>query len=75
MQNCVIFNDKVFSDYTAKENRLDNIITIEHGKPMIFGAENNKGLVLNGFKLEVVTIGENGVSEDDILVHDAVPQL
>lgn len=71
MQNCVIFNDKVFSDYTAKENRLDNIITIEHGKPMLFGAENNKGLVLNGFKLEVVTIGENGVTEDDILVHDA----
>lgn len=71
MQNCVIFNDKVFSDYTAKESRLDNIITIEHGKPMIFGADNNKGLVLNGFKLEVVTIGENGVKEEDILVHDA----
>ena len=71
MQNCVIFNDKVFADYTAKDSRLDNIITIEHGKPMIFGAENNKGLVLNGFKLETVTIGENGVTEDDILVHDA----
>lgn len=71
MQNCVIFNDKVFSDYTAKDNRLDTIITIEHGKPMLFGAENNKGLVLNGFKLEIVTIGENGVKEEDILVHDA----
>lgn len=71
MQNCVIFNDKVFSEYTAKDNRLDSIITIEHGKPMLFGAENNKGLVLNGFKLEIVTIGENGVKEEDILVHDA----
>lgn len=71
MQNCVIFNDKVFSDYTAKENRQESIITIEHGKPMIFGADNNKGLVLNGFKLEVVTIGEDGVTEEDILVHDA----
>ena len=38
---------------------------------MIFGKERDKGLVLNGLKLEVVTIGENGVSEDDILVHDA----
>ena len=71
MQNCVIFNDKVFSDYTAKENKIDNIIAIEHGKPMLFGAENEKGLKLNGFKLEVVTLGENGVTEKDILVHDA----
>jgi len=71
MQNCVIFNDKVFSDYTAKENRIDNIINIEHGKPMLFGENNQNGLVLNGFKLEAVKIGENGVTEDDILVHDA----
>ena len=71
MQNCVIFNDKVFSDYTAKENRDDNIIHIEHGKPMLFGANNEKGLVLNGFKLQVATLGEDGVSENDIIVHDA----
>ena len=38
-------------------------------KPILFGAEMNKGIVLNGFKLEVVTIGENGISKDDILVH------
>jgi 2-oxoglutarate ferredoxin oxidoreductase subunit beta len=71
MQNCVIFNDKVFSDYTAKENKIDNIINIEHGKPMLFGENNDKGLILKGFKLEVGVIGENGVAEDDILVHDA----
>lgn len=71
MQNCVIFNDKVYSDYTAKENKVDNIINIEHGKPMLFGANNEKGLILKGFKLEVGVIGENGVTEDDILVHDA----
>jgi 2-oxoglutarate ferredoxin oxidoreductase subunit beta len=71
MQNCVIFNDKVFSDYTAKENKLDNIIHIKHGKPMLFGANNEKGLVLNGFKLEVATLGENGITEKDIIVHDA----
>ncbi|RLD23428.1 MAG: 2-oxoacid:ferredoxin oxidoreductase subunit beta [Bacteroidetes bacterium] len=71
MQNCVIFNDKVFSDYTAKENKIDSIINIEHGKPMLFGANNEKGLILKGFKLEVGIIGENGVTEDDILIHDA----
>jgi len=71
MQNCVIFNDKIFADYTAKENRTDHVINIEHGKPMTFGANNEKGLVLNGFKLEVVNIGENGITESDILVHDA----
>jgi 2-oxoglutarate ferredoxin oxidoreductase subunit beta len=38
---------------------------------MLFGAEMNKGIVLNGFKLEVVTVGENGVTEEDILIHDA----
>ena len=63
--------DKVFSDYTAKENKIDNIISIEHGKPMLFGADNEKGVVLNGFKLEVATLGENGITEADILVHDA----
>ena len=71
MQNCVIFNDKVFADYTGKDVKLDSILTIEHGKPMIFGANSDKGLILNGFKLEVATIGENGVKEEDILVHDA----
>ena len=44
---------------------------LEDGKPMIFGSEMNKGLILNGLKLEVVTIGDNGITEDDILVHDA----
>lgn len=72
LQNCVIFNDKVFSKYTAKENKDDALLYLEHGKPMIFGAEGNKGLKLNGFELDVVTIGENGVTEDDILVHDAL---
>ncbi|HNP96100.1 MAG TPA: 2-oxoacid:ferredoxin oxidoreductase subunit beta, partial [Cyclobacteriaceae bacterium] len=42
-----------------------------HGQPMLFGKDKKKGLRLNGLKLEVVTIGENGVTEKDILVHDA----
>lgn len=71
LQNCVIFNDKVFDNVTNKAVKLDRQLWLKHGDPMIFGAEQNKGLVLNGLKLEVVTIGENGVKEADILVHDA----
>ncbi|MBL4593166.1 MAG: 2-oxoacid:ferredoxin oxidoreductase subunit beta, partial [Flavobacteriales bacterium] len=71
LQNCIIFNDKVFANVTAKDVKLDRQLWLEHGKPMIFGADQNKGIVLNGFKLEVVTIGENGITEEAILVHDA----
>ena len=71
LQNCVIFNDGCFTHVTDKKVKEDKQIYLEHGKPMIFGKEKDKGLVLNGLKLEVVTIGENGVTETDILVHDA----
>jgi len=71
MQNCVIFNDGCFTKYTDKNVKDDAQVHLEHGKSMIFGKERNKGLVLNGLKLEVVTIGENGVTEADILVHNA----
>lgn len=71
LQNCVIFNDKTHAAITSKETKLNNQILLEHGKPMLFGENNNKGLRLNGLNLEVVTIGENGISEEDILVHDA----
>ncbi|MFK5891029.1 MAG: 2-oxoacid:ferredoxin oxidoreductase subunit beta [Flavobacteriaceae bacterium] len=71
LQNCVIFNDGCYTNYTDKKVKDDQQIFLEHGKPMIFGKEKNKGLVLNGLKLEVVAIGENGVTEQDLLVHDA----
>ncbi|MBT6013864.1 MAG: 2-oxoacid:ferredoxin oxidoreductase subunit beta [Flavobacteriales bacterium] len=71
LQNCVIFNDKTFADITNKDVKLDAQLFLEDGKAMIFGAEKNKGIILNGFKLEVVTVGENGITEEDILVHDA----
>jgi len=69
--NCVIFNDGAHSWLSEKETRYDRIIVLEHGKPMIFGKNNDKGLMLDGLNLKVVTIGENGVSEKDLLVHDA----
>jgi 2-oxoglutarate ferredoxin oxidoreductase subunit beta len=71
LQNCVIFNDGCFNNITNKDVKLDKQIFLEHGKPMIFGKERNKGLALNGVKLEVVTIGENGITQEDLLVHDA----
>ncbi len=71
LQNCVIFNDGCFTKYTDKNIREDQQLFVEHGKPMIFGKNKDKGLVLNGLKLEVVTIGENGITENDILVHNA----
>ncbi len=71
LQNCVIFNDGCYTQYTDKEVREDKQLHVEHGKKMIFGKNKDKGLVLDGLKLKVVTIGEDGVSEDDILVHDA----
>jgi 2-oxoglutarate ferredoxin oxidoreductase subunit beta len=68
-QNCNIFNDGAFKDFTAKEVRADRMIFLEHGAPMIFGKERDKGLRINGMKIEVVQLG-NGVTESDILVHD-----
>ncbi len=69
-QNCNIFNDGIFDEFAAKEVRADRMLFLEHGKPMVFGKERNKGIRLSGLKPEVVEIGKNGVSEDDILVHD-----
>jgi 2-oxoglutarate/2-oxoacid ferredoxin oxidoreductase subunit beta len=71
LQNCVIFNDGCFTGVTDKEVKEDKQLFLEHGKPMIFGKNRDKGLVLNGLKLEVVRIGENGITEADILVHNA----
>jgi len=71
LQNCVIFNDKTHGYYTDKAEKLNRQLYLEHGKKMIFGTDSDKGIVLEGMKLKVVTIGQDGYTEDDILVHDA----
>jgi 2-oxoglutarate ferredoxin oxidoreductase subunit beta len=71
LQNCVIFNDGVHDTIADKDVRDDRTLILKHGQPMIFGKENNKGLILDGLKLRVVTLGENGITGKDILVHDA----
>lgn len=71
LQNCVIFNNGIHSEIADPNHRADRQLILEHGKPMLFGAENEKGLVFENGKLKAVKIGENGVTEADILVHDA----
>jgi 2-oxoglutarate ferredoxin oxidoreductase subunit beta len=71
LQNCVIFNNDTHQEISGKELREENQIYLKHGEKMIFGKEQNKGLVLEGLKLKAVTIGEDGYTMDDILVHDS----
>ena len=63
--------DLTNKDITGKEVRSNNQIYLQHGKPMIFGEEGDKGIRMVGNRPEVVTIGENGITEDDLLVHNA----
>lgn len=70
LQNCVIFNNNTHHLITDKVTRDDNQIYLKAGEKMIFGKEKNKGLVIDGLKLKVVTIGEDGYTLDDILVHN-----
>jgi 2-oxoglutarate ferredoxin oxidoreductase subunit beta len=72
LQNCVIFNDGIHDSVAEKEVRDDRTLILKHGQPMLFGKENDMGLILDGLKLRVVKIGENGISRENILVHDVV---
>ena len=75
LQNCVIFNDDVHAEITSKELRAEHQLLLKHGKPMIFGKNKELGLIQEGSRFKVVRIGENGIREQDILVHDAINQL
>ena len=69
-QNCVIFNDKTWEPIYGKESRADQVLFLEEDQPLIFGKERNKGLrISHSLKPEVVTIGENSITEKDLLVH------
>ncbi|HEX3084225.1 MAG TPA: 2-oxoacid:ferredoxin oxidoreductase subunit beta [Pyrinomonadaceae bacterium] len=69
-QNCNIFNDHAFDYFAERSVRSDKVLYLEHGKPMIFGKDRNQGIRMKGALPEVVTIGENGITEADLLVHD-----
>jgi 2-oxoglutarate ferredoxin oxidoreductase subunit beta len=68
-QNCNIFNDGAFEMYTEKSTKGSETLFLEQGKPLIFGATQNKGIRLDGLKPVVVEIG-NGYSADDLWIHD-----
>ncbi|MBQ2415529.1 MAG: 2-oxoacid:ferredoxin oxidoreductase subunit beta, partial [Alistipes sp.] len=70
--NCVIFNDKTHALFAGdKATRTENTITLRHGEKMLFGKDNQKGLVFENMRLKVVTLGEDGYTIDDVLTHDA----
>ena len=72
LQNCVIFNDGAHAVFAKdKATRAENTIILRDGEKMLFGANKEKGIVLDGFKLKVVTVGEDGYTLDDVLVHDS----
>jgi 2-oxoglutarate ferredoxin oxidoreductase subunit beta len=68
-QNCNVYNDGAFVEFADKAVRPDRTVTLEHGKPLIFGKDRNRGLRLSGVTPEVVELG-NGISEDDLIIHD-----
>ena len=76
-QNCIVYNDGVYDYFTEKDAVPDNQIVCEHGKPLLYGRDKKKGLRVKPgtFEIEPVTVGENGVSEADILVHDETNKM
>ncbi len=71
LQNCVIFNNGIHNEIVDREYRAERTIHLRHGEKMLFGKEMNRGLVRDGFLLKAVTMGEDGYTIDDVLIHDA----
>ena len=71
LQNCVIFNNGIHNPITDKAVRAEKTIHLRHGEKMLFGKDMEKGLVQDGFGLKAVTVGQDGYTLDDVLVHDA----
>ena len=69
LQNCNIFNDGAWENLTERDVRDDNTIAIEHGQPLVFGKNKDKGIRMDGLDLEVVALG-NGITEKDLIIHD-----
>ena len=71
-QNCIVFNDGIFSAFTAKDKAPDKQIYVEHGKPLLFGKDHTQGLRIKPgtLSLEAVVIGEQGITKDDVLLHN-----
>ncbi len=68
-QNCIVFNDGAWSEVSDKSLQSETTVTLEHGKPLVFGKNKNKGIRLKGWNLEVIEF-EPGHPPADILIHD-----
>jgi len=71
LQNCMIYNNGVHDEITDPAFRAERQLMLKHGEPMRFGENNEKGIAFVRGKLKVVTPGKNGITDDDILIHDA----
>ncbi len=71
LQNCVIYNNGIHNFITDREHRAERTIHLVHGRKMLFGKDNERGIVQDGFLLKAVELGKNGYTIDDVLVHDA----
>ncbi len=71
-QNCPVYNDDVFHDFTDRAHAQDTQLHVENGKPLRYGEDGKRGIRLKpgALDVEAVVVGENGITEDDILVHD-----
>lgn len=71
LQNCPVFNDGAWSDIANKKSREESSFLVEHGQPMMM-ADGKRGIVWDQGQLIVATVGENGITEKDIVVHNAM---
>jgi 2-oxoglutarate ferredoxin oxidoreductase subunit beta len=69
-QNCNIFNDGAFEHLTDKKIKADNLVVVEHGKPLVFGFNDDKGVKLDGFRPVVVSLTDGSHSVDDLVVYN-----
>ena len=69
-QNCNVFNDGAFFQFTEKDTKDDNVVFVEDGKPLIFGREKNRGVRLDGFTPKVVSLNDGQYSANDLIVHN-----
>ncbi len=69
-QNCNIFNDGAFGGFTDKQVKKDNSLYLKHGEPLVFGAKEDKGIVLDGFIPKIVDLNSGDYSLEDLWIHD-----
>jgi len=70
LQNCVIFNDGAFDNFTLKQHREDRVVYLEHGQPMVFGKEKDKAIKLDGFTPVLIDLKDGKHSVNDALIYN-----